>query len=33
MLIEQAAAAFHIWFGLSPDTQVVRTKMLGKSNP
>jgi shikimate dehydrogenase len=33
MLIEQAAAAFHIWFGLSPDTQVVRTKMLGKSHP
>lgn len=28
MLIEQAAAAFHIWFGLLPDTQVVRTEML-----
>lgn len=28
MLIEQAAAAFQIWFGLSPDTHVVRTEML-----
>ena len=28
MLIEQAAAAFHIWFGLLPDTQVVRTEIL-----
>ena len=27
MLIEQAAAAFHIWFGLSPDTQVVRAEI------
>jgi len=28
MLIEQAAAAFYIWFELSPDTQMVRTEML-----
>ena len=26
MLIEQAAAAFHIWFGVSPDTQLVRAE-------
>ena len=29
MLIEQAAAAFQIWFELSPDTQMVRTEMQG----
>jgi len=28
MLIEQAAAAFRIWFGVSPDTAMVRSEML-----
>jgi shikimate dehydrogenase len=32
MLIEQAALAFFIWFGLAPDTQVVMEKLVKESS-